>query len=72
MPSAISAPTPRSVAPSVAPAPLAPVAPSLLDDFAPRGMSDLERQADDIIANFRARSQTGLDVSIYDSLSTDI
>jgi len=59
VPSSISAPTPR---PAVAAAPLSPYR-SPFDDFpaASKGMSDLERQADDIIANFRARNQTGLD-----------
>ncbi|XP_018011993.1 uncharacterized protein LOC108669201 isoform X2 [Hyalella azteca] len=58
VPSAISAPSPRP-----APSGIGPVAPSspFYEDFEPRGLGDLERQADDIIANFRARNQTGLD-----------
>lgn len=58
VPSAFAAPSPRP-APSAAPP--AATAPSFFDDYEPRGMGDLERQADDIIANFRARHQTGLD-----------
>jgi len=49
-------------APSHAPLAIMP-APSHAhpDPYEPRGISDLERQADDIIANFRARHATGLD-----------
>jgi len=45
------------------PAPLAimPAPSAHPDPYEPRGISDLERQADDIIANFRARHATGLD-----------
>jgi len=61
-PSAFDAPQPRLPEPSVtAPAPPAAQAPAFPDIFANRPISDLERQADDIIANFRARHQTGLD-----------
>jgi len=59
-PSSLDAPQPRLPEPSSAPAPAS--APSAVPDiFASRPISDLERQADDIIANFRARHQTGLD-----------
>jgi len=71
-PSALSAPTPTplqreptparaaSQAPTPAREPL-PLMPSF-DSFEPsQTMSDLERKADDIIANFRARHSTGFD-----------
>jgi len=73
-PSALSAPTPTPLqreptparAASQAPAPTPardplPIMPSF-DSFEPsHTMSDLERKADDIIANFRARHSTGFD-----------
>jgi len=68
-PSALSAPTPTPLQREPTPAahastpardPLPPM-PSL-DSFEPsHTMSDLEKKADDIIANFRARHQTGFD-----------
>merc|ERR1719154_4843 len=57
-------PPPPPPAPALAPAHAAtPLRdfPSLADAFDPHHMSDLERKADDIIANFRARHQTGFD-----------
>jgi len=56
-PSTHRPPAPSATAPSSAPLPLS------FDDYEPRSIGDLERQADDIIANFRARHQTGLDKS---------
>jgi len=54
-------PAPRALSPAPEPA-----SPGPLSDFfnTPRStnLSDLERQADDIIANFRARQGTGLDL----------
>jgi len=53
-----SAPAPRAMSPA------APGSTTLPSDFfdAPRkNFADFEKQADDIIANFRARQGTGLD-----------
>jgi len=46
-----------------APAAAADAAPAFpsMGNWEPRGMTDLEKKADDIIANFRARHQTGFD-----------
>jgi len=54
---------PESQAPAPAAAPADDPFPALpsFGKFEPRGISDLEKKADDIIANFRARHQTGLD-----------
>jgi len=61
LPSSMDAPSPRLPDPSkIAPSPSHAPSPAP-ETLAPRGISDLERQADDIIANFRARHQTGLD-----------
>ena len=59
------------VAPTAAPA-AAPQQPRPVEPFFDEGrpISDLERQADDIIANFRARQGTGLDVSHFPSTFT--
>lgn len=59
VPSAISTPTPRIPEPAPALPPSTTLPP--FEDFAPKGMADLQRRADDIIANFRARNQTGID-----------
>ena len=45
------------------PAPVEPAASSPFLDFEPRPSTDFERQADDIIANFRARQGLPLEVS---------
>ncbi|XP_071542337.1 uncharacterized protein [Panulirus ornatus] len=45
---------PSAVPPSIRP-PVRAASPPLSDMFEPRPVSDFERQADDIIANFRAR-----------------
>jgi len=44
------------------PRPATPRALTPVFDHEPKTLSDLERQADDIIANFRARHNTGLEL----------
>lgn len=66
VPSSITAPStrpaPAATAPSKIPSAVAPLTQDPFSAFdTPRSIGDLERQADDIIANFRARNQTGLD-----------
>jgi len=55
-PAAFAAPPPAIRAPERAPSPFA------MEPFEPRPASDFERQADDIIANFRARQGMPLEL----------
>jgi len=56
-----SLPTPRAMSPAPAPGGSSQL-PSDFFDNPRKGFADFERQADDIIANFRARQGTGLDL----------